>query len=308
MCAGADHRLVRPDLLLVGGGGLPQAHPGRPPVFDDDLLHRAAGAHHHAVGDRAADDRVEVAVHAAPRNADPAVDGQRDVAAEGRDGHALPVPGGSGVPGHHGVLDLGGLGLAVLVHQVEQRHLEQLFGPDVRLVLLVHLHVGDVLGRHLDLGGMRRAPEDGAQEVLDEGRLSQHAGELGPAHHVLVGERRHPLGGQDPRVFLIREVLRHGAPVHAEAVLVQLELLEAGGRARVHVHGVGGDADAGDGLGVLTRASGLGPLLQHADAGSALPQICRQRDPVGSAAHDHEVIPFILAHRFLPFGAATCPT
>jgi hypothetical protein len=70
---------------------------------------------------------------------------------------------------------------------------------------------------------------------------------------------------------------------------------------------VGGEADSGYGLGVLTRASGFGPLLQHADAGSALSQICRQRDPVGSAAHDNEVIPFILAHRFLPFGDATLP-
>ena len=31
----------------------------------------------------------------------------------------------------------------------------------------------------------------------------------------------------------------------------------------------------------------------------------RQRYAVGPAAHDNEVIPFILAHRFLPFGDAT---
>jgi hypothetical protein len=70
---------------------------------------------------------------------------------------------------------------------------------------------------------------------------------------------------------------------------------------------VGGEADPGYGLGVLTRASGLGSLFQHADAGSALTQICRQRYPVGPATHDNEVIPFILAHRFLPFGDATLP-
>jgi hypothetical protein len=70
---------------------------------------------------------------------------------------------------------------------------------------------------------------------------------------------------------------------------------------------VRGEADSRYGLGVLTRASGFGPFLQHADAGSALSQICRQRDPVGPAAHDNEVIPFILAHRFLPFGDAILP-
>jgi hypothetical protein len=70
---------------------------------------------------------------------------------------------------------------------------------------------------------------------------------------------------------------------------------------------VRGDADPGDGLGVLTRASGFGSLLEHADTGSALGQVGRQRYPVWPAAYDDEVIPFILAHRFLPFGDATLP-
>jgi hypothetical protein len=71
---------------------------------------------------------------------------------------------------------------------------------------------------------------------------------------------------------------------------------------------VRGDAYAGDGLRVLTRTSGFGSLLEHADTGSALGQVGRQRYPVWPTAYDDEVIPFILAHRFLPFGDATLPS
>jgi hypothetical protein len=46
------------------------------------------------VGNGTPDDRVEIAVHAAARNTQSAVQSEGDVTSESGDGHALPVPGG----------------------------------------------------------------------------------------------------------------------------------------------------------------------------------------------------------------------
>ena len=68
-----DHSLVRPDPLFVPGGSLPQSHPNRSPVVDNNLIYGTAGTHHCAMGYCAAHYRVEIAVHAPARNADSAV-------------------------------------------------------------------------------------------------------------------------------------------------------------------------------------------------------------------------------------------
>jgi len=66
----------------------------------------------------------------------------------------------------------------VLVHKVEHSPLTQFVGPDIRLALLVYLHIGDVIVRYLHFRRVWRAPEGGAQKLFGERRLAKDAAQL----------------------------------------------------------------------------------------------------------------------------------
>jgi hypothetical protein len=103
-----------------------------------------------------------------------------------RNRHTLPVARRTRGPSRagHGRLEV--LSLKVLVHDFEHGHLAQLWGPDVGLVLLVHLHIGSVLVGHIDFRRMGWTPESGAHQLLRKSWLSEQTAELGPADLVDV--------------------------------------------------------------------------------------------------------------------------
>ena len=211
----------------------------------------------------------------------------------GRNGHALPVTRRPGSPSREGHARLELLSLQVLIHEIEHGHLAQLVGPDLRLVFLVHLHIGSVLVRHLDFGRMRRAPESGAHQLPGKRRLTKQAAQL-----VILRDASPSIGARQCCVGRIRAIVR--IPFHAEAVLVQLQLLESRRRRRIQQHGMRIDAHTRYRLLGLTCPPALRPLLQHANAKPAFGQVRRGRHPIGPTTYDDNVEPFVLAHGSSP--------
>ncbi len=188
--------LVRPNLPSTGCGGLAQSHAHRAAVLDQYLVNRTDRAHDGTVGHSATMNGMEVAMETAPGDTQLAGVGQNEQldAEERRHSHSVPMTGSPRGPGREGHRHLERLTLEVLVHEIEHGPLTQLMRQDIRLVLLVDLHVGSVLVGYFDLRRMRRAPEGGPHQLLGERRLAHQAGHFAESHHVLLGYGRDPLG------------------------------------------------------------------------------------------------------------------
>src|SRR4030042_7178452 len=109
-------------------------------------------------------------------------------------------------------------GLKIFVHEVEHGHVEQFLSPDIRLMLLIYLHVGDILRCYLYFRRMRWTPKNGAQQFFDEGRAGKHAAYFRPSHRVLVSYWCQPLSSGNTSCLLFSKVSGLGTPIHTETV------------------------------------------------------------------------------------------
>ena len=280
------------------GGRLSQSHSDRHAVVDNDLIHRAAGAYDGPVSYGAAQNAVEVVMHTAARGPHASADEQGYGAGPRRDGHTLPVAGSARVPGDGCLLHLPRFSLKVFVHHVEQVPVQQFLSPDVGLVLLVDLHVGDVLGGDLHLRWMWRGPEDGAKQLFGKRGLGQQTSHLAKPHHVLFTYRRHPRCGGDSAVPVRHEVA-HLVLANSPAIFPQLQLLKAGRWCSVEHDGMRVDLDAGYRLRVLAGAAGLWSLFQNADALPGLGQVGGQGHTIRPATHDNKIVSLVSRHTSL---------
>jgi hypothetical protein len=299
--AGKDHGLVGVNRPTTQGGRLTEPHAHRSAVVDQDFVDGSAGANHRPLVHCTPENRVKVRVHAAAGGTDPAQVGQRQQVhrQDRRDRHAFPVTGGPRSPSREGHRGLELLGLQVLVHDVEHRSLAQLGRPNLGLVLLVHLHVRRVLIGDFDVGRMWRTPKRRAHELLGVVGLAHHPGQRGPTQLVLGGDRPPPV--RTGHAYGVHHQRIDRVPIHAEAVLVQLELLETRSGRRVHQRGVRIVANARQRFHTLAGTAGFGALLQNADAQSAFGEVRRGGHPVGTTPHDDNVEPLISRHVSAPF-------
>ena len=237
-------------------------------------------------------------MHTAARGPHASAYEQRYGASPRWDGHALPVAGGARVPGDGCLLHLPRLRLKVFVHHIEHVPVQHLFGPDVRLVLLIDLHVGDVRRSDLYLRRMRWGPEHCAKQLFGERGLGQQPGHLAKSHHVLFTYRRHPEGAGNATVLICHEVA-HLVLANPPAVFPQLQLLKAGRWCSVEHDGMRVDLDAGYRLRVLAGAAGLWSLFQNADALPGLGQVGGQSHTIWPATHNNKIVSLVSRHTSL---------
>ena len=156
----ADHRFFGPYFLFITGGGFPQADPFGYPVFDNDLIHRAAGSNDDAIGNGRSNDGVKVIVHAPARHAQSTVHGQCNITPQGRNGYPFPVTGRPGIPGNCRLHHFKGFGLAVFIHEIKQGHVKQFLAPEGRIMLFIDLHIRNIVNSCFNFRRMRRSPEN----------------------------------------------------------------------------------------------------------------------------------------------------
>ena len=226
-----NHCFVGPYLLSAHCRVIPQPHSHRPSIINYNFFHGAHGPDDRTMGNRASMDGVEITMQPTPRHTlFSEIRGNEKLNCQkGRYSHAFPVTGGTGAIGCKCHNDLKRLAAEMLVHHIEHGPLAQFRRPYIRLMFFIDLHIGDILIGDLDLRRVRRAPESGPHQFFGEWfGITEQSAQLAKSHQVPLVIRRNSLGS---RVAAYHEVFpAYRIPVHAEAVLPQLKLIESRSR------------------------------------------------------------------------------